>query len=161
MTSTRTSRRIVSRLLRDSRGVSAIEFAIVAPIVLILILGTVEIAFGMFIDTSVQMAAQAASRIGLTTTNPSTGSRAQQIQDTVMAYLGRWQNIGASVTIATLDYGTYANISSGTYSSGAGGLGDVVSYNITVSMPGLLGIPQIFGFKTLTFQRNFIVQNEK
>jgi hypothetical protein len=28
-------------------------------------------------------------------------------------------------------------------------------------VPGFSGIPQLFGVKTLTFQRNYIVQNEK
>jgi Flp pilus assembly protein TadG len=153
--------RFVTRLLRDSRGISAIEFAIAGPAALILVLGTVEIALDMFVDASVQLAAQEASRTGLTTSDPSTGTRAQQAQNIVMAYLGRWQSIGATVTIATLDYGTYSNASSGTYASGLGGLGDVVSYNITVTMPGFSGIPRLFGVNTLTFQRNYLVQNEK
>jgi len=30
-----------------------------------------------------------------------------------------------------------------------------------VTIPGFSGIPQLFGVNTLTFQRNYIVQNEK
>jgi hypothetical protein len=37
----------------------------------------------------------------------------------------------------------------------------IVSYNITVTMPGFSGIPQLVGIPLLTFQRNYIVQNEK
>jgi Flp pilus assembly protein TadG len=154
-------RRSLMSLLRDDRGVSAIEFAIAAPAVLILILGTVEIALDMFVDASVQLAAQAASRTGLTTSNPSTGTRAQAIQNIVTAYLGRWQSIGGTVNVTTLSYSTYSSISAGNSVTGLGGLGDVVSYNVSVTMPGFSGIPKLFGLNTLTFQRNFIVQNEK
>jgi len=37
----------------------------------------------------------------------------------------------------------------------------VVSYNITLTTPGISGIPQLVGIPLLTFQRNYIVQNEK
>lgn len=151
----------VARLLGDSRGISAIEFAIVGPMVFILILGTVEIALDMFVDASVQLAAQAASRAGLTTVDPSSGTRADRAKNTVMAILGRWQNIGGTVSIATLDYGTFSNVGTNNYSNSLGDFGNVVSYNITVTIPGFSGIPQLFGVKTLTFQRNYIVQNEK
>lgn len=153
--------RFAARLLGDSRGASAIEFAIVGPVVFILILGTVEIALDMFVDASVQLAAQAASRAGLTTVDPASGTRADQAKNTVNAILGRWQNVGATVSISTLDYGTYNNVGTKNYTSDLGAFGNVVSYNITVTMPGFSGIPQLFGVKTMTFQRNYIVQNEK
>ncbi|AMH43864.1 hypothetical protein PAMC26510_07795 [Caballeronia sordidicola] len=150
-----------ARMLADSRGVSAIEFALVGPVVFILILGTLEIALDMFVDASVQLAAQAASRVGLTTVDPASGTRADQAKQIVMATLGRWQKIGATVTIATLDYGSYGNVGTSNYTSDLGDFGNVVSYNITVKMPGFSGIPQLLGVSTLTFQRNYIVQNEK
>jgi len=58
----RTLTRRLSTLTTDSRGVSAIEFAIAAPFVLVLVLGTCELAMDMLMDASVQLAAQAASR---------------------------------------------------------------------------------------------------
>lgn len=146
---------LVMRLFANNRGTATIEFAIVGPLMLILVLATVELAIYMVADASVQIAAQAASRTGLTTTAPSSGTRATQASATIMNILGGWQNIGGTVTIATLDYGTYGNAASGTSQSGMGALGDVVSYNITLTLPG------IFGVQTLTFQRNFLVQNEK
>jgi Flp pilus assembly protein TadG len=150
-----------ARFLRDSRGVSAIEFALVAPVVFILVLGTVEVALDMVVDASVQFAAQKASRAGLTTTNPASGTRADAAQAIVMGVLGGWTNIGGTVAIQTLNYGTYGNVGSSSYQSNPGGLGDIVSYQISVTIPGFSGIPQLVGLKTLTFQRNYIVQNEK
>jgi Flp pilus assembly protein TadG len=149
------------RFARDDRGVSAIEFALVAPVVIILILGTVEMALDMIVDATVQLAAQQASRVGMTTVNPASGTRDAQARSIVMAYLGRWKNIGGTVTISTYNYGTFGNVGTSNYSSNMGAFGDVVSYNIAVTIPGFSGIPKLFGIKTMTFSRNYLVQNEK
>lgn len=147
--------------LRDERGVSSIEFAILAPMVFIILLGTFEIALDMMVDTSVQLAAQAASRAGLTTSLPASGTRAQQAQQIVMSYLGAWTRIGGTVNITTTAYSTFNNVGTSTNTSGMGGLGDVVMYNISVTMKGFSGIPWLLGIRTMTYQRNYLVQNEK
>ncbi|CAN7395208.1 pilus assembly protein [Caballeronia sp. LjRoot29] len=154
--------RFLAALLRDSGGVSALEFAIAAPFVFIFVLGTVELAVDMMIDATVQIAAQSASRVGLTTTNPSTGTRATQAQQIVKNIMSGWTGMPkTTLTITELDYSTYNNVGSTSYTSGLGSLGDVVSYNITLTTPGISGIPQMVGIPLLTFQRNYIVQNEK
>ncbi|MGF6726294.1 Flp pilus assembly protein TadG [Paraburkholderia sp. GAS41] len=149
--------------LADDSGMSAIEFALLSPVVFFLILGTVELALDMVVDASVQIAAESASRVGLTTTNPATGTRTAEAQSIVMGILGRWQSLGGTVTINELDYANYNNVGTSTYQTGMGGLGDVVSYQITVTLPtGFTGLPKYFGVPLpLTFQRNFLVQNEK
>jgi len=146
-------------LHRDDCGSAAIEFAIFAPIMVILILGTVEIGLDMIVDASVQLAAQQASRSGLIVVAPvAPATRASQAQAIAMNILQGWTNIGAQVSITELDFGSYGNGANA--QAGIGNLGDVVSYNISVTMPGFSGIPQLFGIPTLTFQRNYLVQNE-
>jgi len=119
----------------------------------------------MIADASVQAAAQAASRVGLTTTAPSTGSRVQEAQTIVQSILGGWKNVSGTITVTELNYGNYGygNVASSTYTptQDMGGYGDVVAYNIQLKMPGITGIPKLFGVNELTFERNFIVQNEK
>ncbi|HEY2022321.1 TadE/TadG family type IV pilus assembly protein [Paraburkholderia sp.] len=157
-------RRLARLALSDERGVSAIEFALLSPVVFFLVLGTVELALDMIVDASVQIAAQSASRMGLTTTVPTSGTRADEAKAIVLNILGGWQNIGGTVTINAVDYGTtYNNIGTPNYSSGMGDYGDVVSYQITVTLPkGFTGLPAYFGVPMpLTFQRNYLVQNEK
>jgi Flp pilus assembly protein TadG len=154
--------RLLAMLCRDDSGVSAIEFAIAAPFVFVLVLGTVELAVDMMIDATVQMAAQTASRVGLTTTNPTTGTRAQQAQQIVTNILSGWTSLpNTQLTVTEIAYSTYNGIGTPAYTSGPGSLGNVVSYNITLTTPGVSGIPQLFGISLLTFQRNYIVQNEK
>jgi Flp pilus assembly protein TadG len=157
----RRSVRLLATLCRDGSGVSAIEFAIAAPFVFVFVLGTVELAVDMIIDATVQMAAQTASRVGLTTTNPTTGTRAQQAQQIVSNILSGWTGLpNTTLTVTELNYGTYNGIGTPAYTTGPGSLGDVVSYNITLTTPGISGIPQLVGIPLLTFQRNYIVQNE-
>jgi Flp pilus assembly protein TadG len=151
-----------ARLLDDERGVSSIEFALLGGIVFILIVGTVELAIDMMMDASVQIAAQQASRAGLTTTNPNTGTRAQAAQDTVTRILSGWASLpNTSFSITEVNYGTYANVGASNGTAGLGGLGDVVSYNIVLTTQGITGIPRLFGINSMTFQRSYIVQNEK
>lgn len=153
------------QFLRDERGIAAIEFAFVGIFAMILFIGTVEIALEMIADASVQAAAQAASRVGLTTTAPSSGTRVQKAQAIVESILGGWRNVSATITVTELNYGSYGygNVASAGYSptQDMGGYGDVVVYNIQLKMPGITGVPKLFGINQLTFQRNYIVQNEK
>jgi Flp pilus assembly protein TadG len=154
--------RFLSALRRDSDGVSAIEFAIAAPFLFIFVLGTVELAVDMMIDATVQIAAQSASRVGLTTTNPASGTRAAQAQQIVKNIMSGWTGMPrTTLTITELGYSTYNDVGGGSSTAGLGSLGDVVSYNITLKTPGISGIPKMVGMPMLTFQRNYIVQNEK
>jgi Flp pilus assembly protein TadG len=154
--------RLLDALARDCRGVSAIEFAIAAPFVFIIVLGTVEVAVDMMMDASVQIAAQAASRSGLTTTNPATGTRATQAQAIAMSMLSAWTNVpNTTVAITEVDYASYGDIGTSASTPGLGQLGDVVSYNISLTTEGVSGIPKLVGMGHMTFQRNYIVQNEK
>jgi Flp pilus assembly protein TadG len=151
-------------LPQDERGASAIEFAIASLPVFFLIIATVEFALDMTVDVTVQIAAQAASRAGLTVTAPASGiTREAQAQAIVMSYLGRWQNVGAQVSVTEFNYSTFSNFGSSTYTptTGAGSCGDVEMYNILVTMPSFTGLASWFGMPSLKFQRNFIVQNEQ
>jgi Flp pilus assembly protein TadG len=155
------ARRMPRRLCADARGVSAIEFAIAAPFVLVTVLGACELAMTMLMDATVQLAAQAASRCGLTTTNPSAGTREQQAQDIANAYLARWTRLaGTTVSITMANYGAYANVNAANSASGMGRNGEVIAYNIKLTTPGMSGIPQLFGISQMTFQRSYLVQNE-
>ncbi|WP_244816339.1 TadE/TadG family type IV pilus assembly protein [Caballeronia sp. Lep1P3] len=154
-------RAFTRRFLRDAGGVSAIEFAILGPVVFILVLATVEIALDMFVDASVQMAAQTASRVGLTTTVPANTTRDAEAKRIVNAMLQEWTNVGGTVSITAQSYSSYNDIGGTSYQTSMGGFGDVVAYNVSVTMPTFSGIPKLFGIESMTFQRNFIVQNEK
>ena len=54
----RTVARIVVRFARDQRGVSAVEFAMLLPLMLTLYLGAVEVSQGIGIDRKVTLTAR-------------------------------------------------------------------------------------------------------
>jgi Flp pilus assembly protein TadG len=151
----------IRALLRDSGGVSAIEFAIAAPLMFIMILASIELGMGMIMDASVLMAANEASRYGLTTTAPPTGTRDTQAKQIVMNMIGGWAKVsGTTISITEVDYGTFANVGTTNSTSGMGGLGDVVSYNISITTNGITGILPSLNLAPITYSSNFIVQNE-
>jgi Flp pilus assembly protein TadG len=157
----RTLRRFCCRFAQDASGVSAIEFALVGPVIFLMILGTLEIALDMVVDASVQMAAQQASRTGIINVNPSTGTRADQAKKVVNSILSPWTAIGGNIAIDARAYSSYNDVNSTNFQSSMGGFGDVVSYNITLTMPTFTGIPNLIGVSKMVFTRNFLVQNEK
>jgi Flp pilus assembly protein TadG len=55
--------RVLRRLARDRRGVSAVEFALVAPMMIALYFGCVEIADGIAVDRKVSLAAAALANL--------------------------------------------------------------------------------------------------
>ncbi|TCF97427.1 hypothetical protein BZM26_31465 [Paraburkholderia strydomiana] len=157
----RLSRRWPRALLRDSGGVSAIEFAIAAPLMFIMIFASIELGMGMIMDASVLMAANEASRYGLTTTAPTTGTRDAKARQIAMNFIGGWGNVpGTTISIAQTNYGTFTNVGTSSSMSGMGGFGDVVSYNISITTNGITGILPSLGLAPITYSSNFIVQNE-
>jgi Flp pilus assembly protein TadG len=65
------------RLIQDSSGIAAIEFAMILPIMLVLLFGTVEFSSGVEVDRKVNLAAHALS--DLTSQSPVNGVTAAQL----------------------------------------------------------------------------------
>lgn len=59
------------RMIRDSSGIAAVEFAMILPIMLVLLFGTVEFSSGVEVDRKVNLAAHTLS--DLTSQSPTTG----------------------------------------------------------------------------------------
>jgi Flp pilus assembly protein TadG len=59
------------RLIRDSNGIAAVEFAMILPIMLVLLFGTVEFSSGVEVDRKVNLVAHTLS--DLTSQSPTTG----------------------------------------------------------------------------------------
>ncbi len=153
----------LTHFARNDRGVSAIEFALVAPVIFLMVLGTMEIALDMTMDAAVQMAAQAASRAGLVNVAPTGTTREAQAQATALGIIGKWASLpNTTVAITETTYASYAAVSAGTgTTNSAGSWGNVVIYNIALTTQGATGVLKLFGIKSLTFSRSYLVQNEQ
>ena len=66
-------RRSVRRCARDDRGVAAIEFAMIVPLMIVMIFGMIDVTMGVGVDRKVTMMAQAMSDLA---------SRAPSVSDT-------------------------------------------------------------------------------
>jgi Flp pilus assembly protein TadG len=149
-------------MLTDNRGVTAIEFAICAPIVFIFVIATVELSADMMLDSMLQAVTQSAARAGLTNVTPASGTRADYAKSIITKGLSGWLSLpNTTLSITETSYSSYGAMSTSSGTAGLGGWGDAVAYQVTVTTPGLTGLPKFFGFSPMTFSRNFIVQNEK
>jgi hypothetical protein len=76
------------RLRRDARGVTAIEFAIVAPVVMLLLFGIVEFAIIMTVHNVMEGATSVSSRLGKTGFIMAGQTRQQTILATIEDRVG-------------------------------------------------------------------------
>jgi Flp pilus assembly protein TadG len=76
------------RLAADARATTAVEFALVAPLVIALILGAMQIAVIYLAQAEIENAAEQAARIVLTNQAPAAGAAGQtSFQNKVCGYL--------------------------------------------------------------------------
>lgn len=155
-----TVRRVLRRLGRDRRGATAVEFALVAPLILICVFGIVEIALVILMASTIEEAVFEASRFGITGRNAGAVSRADNVLRLVEArtyglidrdqidvetlVYARFDDVGAEEPFADADADgrydvgeTYTDVNgNGAWDAdmgraGLGGPGDVVVYRVT------------------------------
>jgi len=82
------------RLLRNSQGATAIEFAIVAPVLFLIIFGTLEFAIIMHISSVVEHAVHEGARFGITGNDYKDRSSGQDMDRTAFIKYSIEQRIG-------------------------------------------------------------------
>jgi Flp pilus assembly protein TadG len=79
---------IVVRLARPrQRGAAAVEFALVLPLLMLLVMGTIDWGYYFFIDQVVTNAAREGARAGAVAAASPASNPAQVARDTAQAYL--------------------------------------------------------------------------
>jgi len=183
----------LSALLRDLRnnksGTSFVEFAFVAPILITIIVGIIEISMIMLVSALVEGGVREAARFGLTGSTPPGMSReefiTQRIQDITMGFI---QVDDSNVTVsvypsfgdigqpepftdqnanATYDTGEpYTDINGNNAwdndmgQAGAGGPGEVVLYRIDYEWPLMFGLLAATLGPTMQMSTSMAVRNE-
>lgn len=71
-------------LWRDRGGNAAVQFALLAPALLLLVIGSFEVAISLFVAGTVESAVLAASRYGVTGFTEDGVSREQRIRDIIL-----------------------------------------------------------------------------
>lgn len=154
-------RRLFSRLIRCNDGVTAIEFALLSPVLLLMVMGIIEFAVIMFVSVVMESATDMTARLGSTGYVPTGTSQAQEIINNVDSMTAGLLNAN-NITITTTSYSGFNEIGvagQGTANS-LGGPGDVVLY--TVSYPWTIMTPivsAVIGNK-ITLRASTVVRNE-
>lgn len=117
-----------TRLRRNRRGASAVEFALIIPIFLTMTMGVVEMGRAMFIKSALQFAVEETARHAIVNSGASTATLKEYAENSLA-------NSGANAASATFTV-TQEITGSRTYMSIVG------TYNFTVIVP-LVGLPDI------------------
>jgi Flp pilus assembly protein TadG len=84
------------RVLRDSRGTAVVEFAIIFPVLAMLVFGVIDFGRAFFLRNNLVSAVREGARYGATLANPCNGAAQTLIQARVQTYVSSFG--GASVT---------------------------------------------------------------
>jgi Flp pilus assembly protein TadG len=155
-------------LLRDRSGVSALEFGMTAPILLIVVMGTLEMSHGFYVATVLQGSVNSAAR----KSSLQTGQTSSTALDALVTQMVKYVAPAANVTFVRKNYTNFSNVGTpedftdtnknGKYDAtecfvdmnangvwdadmgvtGLGGANDAVAYTVTVTYK------QLFGFGT-------------
>ena len=155
------------RLGGESRGTTALEFALAAVPFIILLIGIIELALQYTTAAALDAAVLRASRFGVTGQATATGEpgqytcRSQTIAWVITSSFGGFLK-PQNLTVSTAAYGNAADLSGGIPVAGAGTGGQIVRYTVTYTQPFLTGawINLIGGAAALTHTATIVVKNE-
>ncbi len=181
-------RRFRKSFIRDSQGIAALEFALIAPVFILMLTGIIEFSLVMFASSVIEGATAYSARYGKTGYTASGSTRQQQIISAVSTRSAGLLD-PTKITVTTTVYPSFNSISqeepyidsnhNGTYnvgesytdinhnsqwdSTGVAGLGnanDVVVY--TVNYPWTVYTPIIANFLggTMWLSSRTVVKNE-
>ena len=164
---TPTLSRAWSAILRmGSRGVSALEFALVAPVAILVLFLSLEMGIIMWADSSLEATASRIARIGqLGVPAGQTCEEAVRriFEDRMGSWVDDWARLridvklyspGGNNDLPNVDDPDYVPVCD------AGGRGDIVIYRLGFDRPGFSGIMAWIGVQLLRFERTVIIQNE-
>lgn len=181
------ARRYSSSLLRDRRGVSAVEFGLTAPILFLVVFGTLQIAQGYYIRTVLTGSINAAAR----KSSLQSGQTQTSALDTLVSKSIKYVMPTANVTFTRKNYSEFSKVGmpedytdtnkNGVYdatecfvdmngngvwdsdmgTNGLGGANDVVTYTVTVTYKQWFGFAKMFGLPEYqTIPQTTILMNQ-
>ena len=100
---------IVGRFLRDQRGGSVVEFAIMAPLTIMMLIGIVELGMVFLVSGSLENAVLASSRFGITGNAVAGTTREEVIRDVIARNTYGLVPMD-EVTIDTIVYDNFSDI---------------------------------------------------
>lgn len=178
------------RLLREQDGITALEFAMIAPVFLLLISAIIEFSMIMFTTSVMEGATNVTSRLGKTGFTSGVSTRQEMITNSIVSHTAGLLD-AAKITMTTKVYSDFSKIGkpepcispasgpcpgtpgvnfvdingNGTWDSdmgaaGLGNAGDVVVYTVTYPWPILSPLMQPFFGPTFNITVRTVTRNE-
>lgn len=179
--------RLPLRALRhDARAATIVEFALILPVLCMMLLGTLDLGYRSYVASVVQGALHDAARMA-TVGNVTTAQIQTYVQNKLQAFARN-----ATITTTTRSYSDYSGVKvaetitndtspfgvynvgdcyqdsngNGTYDtdrgrSGTGGAEDVVYFEVTMTYPHILPVGRLFGWSSnVTTTQNTVLRNQ-
>lgn len=167
----------------DRRGIAALEFAFAFPVMIMLTIGTIELALMMLLDASLELAVAEASRAGSLSQSGTAAEREEAAKTIVDTWVSRWLPGSSKISIETFTYPNLSDINKPTWTDrdkdgncdpgegtcppngveltpGIGISGSLTLYTVTLTRRGFTGVFNMAGISELTFVRQAVVLNE-
>ena len=131
------------RTTRVRRGAALVEFALVAPVFLVFILGSIELGRALMVQESLTNASREGARVGTID-----GAMTTDVTNAVNAYLTGMSISGATTTVSPSDPGLSAN-------------GTQVNVSVSIPYSSVSWVPSPWFFKgaTLTAETVMVRQS--
>lgn len=152
------------RLGVAQRGIAALEYALVAPLLFGVIFVAVETTVMLFADSSLETAASRVTRIGKLGV-PEGMNCEEAVRAEMERILSRWVASPEQLRIDVRLYEPgmpFEDVDEEGYEPvcDAGDRGDMVMYRLGFDRPGLTGFVTWLGVDVLRFERIVVIQNE-
>jgi hypothetical protein len=98
-----------ARQLNRQSGVTILEFALILPVLLLLIMGIIEFSMIMFVSSVIESATTSTARLGKTGYVPSDSNRQQEILDNITSRSAGLLD-PAKITISTTVYPSFNSV---------------------------------------------------
>lgn len=152
------------RLRADQGGVTALEYAIIAPLLFGIIFVAIEVTIILFADASLETAAHRVTRIGKLGV-PEGMDCETAVRKELERNLSRWVSSLADLRIDVKLYEPgmpFGDVDDPNYEPvcDAGERGDMVVYRMGFDRPGITGFISWLGIDMMRFERIVLIQNE-
>jgi Flp pilus assembly protein TadG len=173
-------------LRRDTRAATIVEFALILPVMCMMLLGTLDLGYRSYVGSVVQGTLHDAARMA-TVGNVTTAQIETFVQTRLQAF-----SRNATITTTTRSYSDYSGVKvaetitqdtapvgvyntgdcfqdangNGSYDtdrgrSGTGGSEDVVYFEVTMTYPHIVPVGRLFGWSSnVTTTQNTVLRNQ-
>lgn len=177
----------LARIGRDETGVSAVEFALIAPVLLMMLMGLFDFGYNMYTDALLEGSIQKAARDStIEGADAKSGQLDEQVTEMVHAIAP-----GATLKFERLSYSSFGDVNqpedyddvnddgvcdagesfedangNGTWDAdrgrtGQGAARDAVLYQVTITYPRPFPVAQLIGLDpTMTMQAHTVLRNQ-